>query len=369
MDYSKFMYDYSSPFIDESIRNVIESYKEVIDILGKSKYSKVSNIIKHYSESIDTKLEDIQIEKISKFLKKLEMIDKDEMLRLGESDNPFSLVLDVKEITQELLDLFNWFINVIDTVYDEELERKVAVSRVKQTPFIIGVINTLEDKLVEINTLIKDERKIVFSIKLSKLAKEKGFTQTDISKKLKVRQQTVSDWFCGKVLPSVPTVLQIAELLDTSIDYLVREDVQDSNLSNDFLFRSVGLDSTSSDILRELNKNNSHPVINTLNVLIHNYHYEGEISLINTIADYLQPFVDDKLFVVTEEDLKELIHFLRLENQAPQEIVSTINTFENKLMLEKRNTALSVNNTSSAYISKIIQTLTILKNDIIRENY
>lgn len=367
MKYSNYNPDNSSLFMDDNINKVFSSYNKVIDALGGKEYSKVSNIIKRYSESINAELEEIQVKKINKFIDSLEALNKSELIRLCEIYNIFGSILDIKGITQELLDLFKWFINIIDTVYDEELKRKVAVSRIKQTPFIIETINTLEDKVVLIDSLIKNERKIVFSAKLSKLAKEKGLTQSDIARELKVRQQTVSDWYCGKVLPSIPTVLDIALLLDTSIDYLVREDVEDSNLSNDFLLKSVGLDPLSSDTLKKLN--GQHPVIATLNNLIHNYHYEGESSLINLISDYLQPFVDDKLFVVSEENLKELMHLLRLDNQTPQDKINTINTFENKLMLEKRNSPLAVSDTSSAYISKIIQSLTILKNDIIRDNY
>jgi transcriptional regulator with XRE-family HTH domain len=367
MDYSNFMSEDSSLTMDDSLSKVFSSYREVIDALGGKEDSKVSNVLKKYSEAIDEELEDIHIKNTEKFLESLESLNKSELIRLCEANNIFTSILEIKGITKELLDLFKWFINIIDTVYDEELKRKVAVSRIKQSSFIVDTINTLDDKVVLIDSLIKDERKIVFSAKLSKLAKNKGLNQSDIARELKVRQQTVSDWYCGKVLPSIPTVINIAIFLDTSIDYLVREDVEDSNLSNDFLLKSVGLDPLSSETLWKLNSNN--PVIATLNVLIHNYHYEKESSLINTLADFLQPFVDDKLFVVSEEDLKDLMHLLRLDNQTPQDKINTINTFENKLMLEKRNSPLSVSDTSSAYISKIIQSLTILKNDIIRDNY
>lgn len=53
------------------------------------------------------------------------------------------------------------------------------------------------------------------------LRKEKGLTQTELAKLLKIDQTTVSKWELGKALPDTALLIKLAEFFDVSIDFLL----------------------------------------------------------------------------------------------------------------------------------------------------
>jgi len=55
-----------------------------------------------------------------------------------------------------------------------------------------------------------------------------GLTQSDLSKKLNVSQQTIGSWEVGRTEPSTENLQKLSELFNTSIDYLLGK----SNLKN-----------------------------------------------------------------------------------------------------------------------------------------
>lgn len=48
-----------------------------------------------------------------------------------------------------------------------------------------------------------------------------GITQSDLSKKLNVSQQTIGSWEVGRTEPSTENLQKLSELFNTSIDYLL----------------------------------------------------------------------------------------------------------------------------------------------------
>lgn len=56
---------------------------------------------------------------------------------------------------------------------------------------------------------------------LRKIRLEKNITQIRLSIAAEVSQETISAYESGKALPSIETLLKIAEFLDTSTDYLL----------------------------------------------------------------------------------------------------------------------------------------------------
>ncbi|MDE5896657.1 MAG: helix-turn-helix domain-containing protein [Clostridia bacterium] len=56
---------------------------------------------------------------------------------------------------------------------------------------------------------------------LKALRKESGYTQKDFANKLKVSQQCYSDYENGKTNPDITTLIEIADLLHTSLDNVV----------------------------------------------------------------------------------------------------------------------------------------------------
>lgn len=59
---------------------------------------------------------------------------------------------------------------------------------------------------------------------LKTLRKERGYTQTSLGKAVGATKGTVSTWETGLRDPAVPTLIKLANLLDCSIDVLLRDD-------------------------------------------------------------------------------------------------------------------------------------------------
>lgn len=96
--------------------------------------------------------------------------------------------------------------------------------------------------------------------RLKNLRKKAGLTQKQIAEKLQVGQNSYSNWEKGKRTPIQPTIEKLAELLNTSPDYLLgKTDIPDPNLEVDIdnaIDNSVAYDGTPiTDNDREIIKN------------------------------------------------------------------------------------------------------------------
>ncbi len=73
----------------------------------------------------------------------------------------------------------------------------------------------------------------MFGNNLKKYRKEKGFSQNDLAEKLFISRQCVSKWERGLTQPDLQTLTQLSELLNVTIDALVKEnDNKNKNSSN-----------------------------------------------------------------------------------------------------------------------------------------
>jgi len=64
---------------------------------------------------------------------------------------------------------------------------------------------------------------MIFSEKLQVLRKNKGFTQEAFAEKLNVSRQAVAKWESGQVYPDIGNLIEISNLLNVSVDYLVKD--------------------------------------------------------------------------------------------------------------------------------------------------
>ena len=64
------------------------------------------------------------------------------------------------------------------------------------------------------------------------LRKAKGLSQEELAIKLNVVRQTVSKWEKGLSVPDAEMVIQIAEVLDTTVNILLGEEITDSEKSD-----------------------------------------------------------------------------------------------------------------------------------------
>jgi transcriptional regulator with XRE-family HTH domain len=65
--------------------------------------------------------------------------------------------------------------------------------------------------------------KMVFSEKLQILRKSKGLTQEELAEKLNVSRQAVAKWESAMVFPDIYNIIQISNLMNVSVDYLVKD--------------------------------------------------------------------------------------------------------------------------------------------------
>ena len=89
-----------------------------------------------------------------------------------------------------------------------------------------------------------------FSEKLQLFRKSKGMTQEELAEKLDVSRQAVAKWESGQVYPDISNLIQISNLFNVTVDYLVRdqecmisfEDEEDNDLNKliDFRLPSEG---------------------------------------------------------------------------------------------------------------------------------
>ena len=64
---------------------------------------------------------------------------------------------------------------------------------------------------------------MIFSEKLQLLRKNKGLTQEELAEKIGVSRQAVAKWEAGQVYPDIFNLIQISDLMNVSVDYLVKD--------------------------------------------------------------------------------------------------------------------------------------------------
>lgn len=71
-----------------------------------------------------------------------------------------------------------------------------------------------------------------FSKKLQMLRKQKGYSQEYLAEQCGVSRQAVSKWESGNALPETDKLLYISELFNTSVDYLIKDDIEEQNFNS-----------------------------------------------------------------------------------------------------------------------------------------
>lgn len=64
---------------------------------------------------------------------------------------------------------------------------------------------------------------MIFSEKLQLIRKSKGFTQEELAEKLEVSRQAVAKWESGQVYPDINNLIQISNIFNVTVDYLVKD--------------------------------------------------------------------------------------------------------------------------------------------------
>lgn len=69
--------------------------------------------------------------------------------------------------------------------------------------------------------------------KLKALLKDNSMTQEDLAERLEVSRQAVGKWVNDKGIPEVGKLVQISNLFGVSMDYLLKEDYEEKNISEE----------------------------------------------------------------------------------------------------------------------------------------
>lgn len=65
----------------------------------------------------------------------------------------------------------------------------------------------------------------MFSNILKEKRKELNLTQQEVADQLNVTRQTISNWEVGKSYPDVPTLIEISNFYELSLDYMLKGDL------------------------------------------------------------------------------------------------------------------------------------------------
>lgn len=64
---------------------------------------------------------------------------------------------------------------------------------------------------------------MIFSEKLQLLRKNKGITQEELAENLSVSRQAVAKWESGQAYPDIANLIQISNIMNVTVDYLVKD--------------------------------------------------------------------------------------------------------------------------------------------------
>ena len=69
-------------------------------------------------------------------------------------------------------------------------------------------------------------------MRLRELRNKSGLTQNEIANKLGVSGQTILNWENGIYEPKISQLIQLADLFDVTVDYLIERKTNDKNIDN-----------------------------------------------------------------------------------------------------------------------------------------
>lgn len=99
---------------------------------------------------------------------------------------------------------------------------------------------------------------MTFGEKLSKLRKENNYTQEQLAELLDVSRQTVSKWELDIMYPETEKLIEIGKLFACSMDYLLKEEIEDKNDTKASVFSAkmheIGKKAMSDDTKRKAKK-------------------------------------------------------------------------------------------------------------------
>ncbi|MBE6672853.1 MAG: helix-turn-helix transcriptional regulator [Ruminococcaceae bacterium] len=129
---------------------------------------------------------------------------------------------------------------------------------------------------------------MTFGEKLSKLRKERGYTQEQLAEHMAVSRQSVGKWESDLAYPETEKLIALGKLFDCSMDYLLKEEVTDPKGAEAPLSAAIG--NAAKKLMTEKNKARAKKVLTVLVILLAAVLAIDVISFAVYVALYGLPF-------------------------------------------------------------------------------
>lgn len=283
---------------DYSIGNIqgIQMGKDINDYIDKHVMSELKE---QYIDNGVIEFSSYQNNAITKLNNDLTKISKSHILNLNpeilftaKENEEKPLIIIFRERLRILVDFFTYLI---------EVGYRNSNILVDTLDILIEIFNLID----EVNT---DSIKFIFSANLRNILDKKGLSQRKLATKLSVRQQTVNHWCQAISLPSITNILEIANVLEINVDYLIKSNSTEIDLSDAAFSKQSGLSVEAIIKMKKELESGTHyknHIVKLLDLLIHNYHDYGN-DLLSEIADYLKPHYEKNLYLISDYELNSL---------------------------------------------------------------
>lgn len=74
---------------------------------------------------------------------------------------------------------------------------------------------------------------MILADKIIRLRKKNGWSQEELADKMNVSRQAVSKWESAQTIPDLEKILQLGTLFGVTTDYLLKDEIEDEEFSND----------------------------------------------------------------------------------------------------------------------------------------
>lgn len=119
---------------------------------------------------------------------------------------------------------------------------------------------------------------MTFAEKLYRLRRKSGLSQEELAEKLQVSRQAVSRWEMGSTLPDAKNLLQLSDLFAVSVDYLLRDEMEEETPRKEESFRQFDI-SLSAPVKTERNRQIGLSILIALQVLAFFWGLMGQLVL------------------------------------------------------------------------------------------
>ena len=74
---------------------------------------------------------------------------------------------------------------------------------------------------------------MILADKIIRLRKKNGWSQEELAEKMNVSRQAVSKWESAQTIPDLEKILQLSTLDGVTTDYLLKDEIEDEELTKD----------------------------------------------------------------------------------------------------------------------------------------